>query len=329
MKRLWLFCLLSVCACLSSRAQTSLRFDRRGEFRIVQFTDLHFAFGNPGSETVLERLEEILTIEKPDLAVLTGDIIFGRPADKSLRSVLDTVDSLGVRFCAVFGNHDDEFGLDKTILYGLMSGYRTCVMPPCNGNGPGDYVLELLSSDGSSVAGLLYMIDSNAYVFDEYGEFASYDHIHGEQIDWYRNVSASYTAAGGGKPLPGVAFFHIPLPEFKEAALREDTPLIGSHLEPVCPPDHNSGFFEAVKERGDIYAIFVGHDHDNDFALEWQEVLLAYGRYSGGNNVYGNLPGGARVIVLSEGLRRLESYIRLSGGGMVNHIVYPDSFRRR
>lgn len=40
--------------------------------------------------------------------------------------------------------------------------------------------------------------------------------------------------------------------------------------------------FTSVKECGDVMGIFVGHDHDNDYAVAYKEVLLAYGRYTGG-----------------------------------------------
>lgn len=35
--------------------------------------------------------------------------------------------------------------------------------------------------------------------------------------------------------------------------------------------------------------MFVGHDHNNDYAVAYKEVLLAYGRYTGGNTVYNDL----------------------------------------
>ncbi len=47
-------------------------------------------------------------------------------------------------------------------------------------------------------------------------------------------------------------------------------------METACSPLLNSGFFTAIKEQGDIMACFVGHDHDNDYALMWYNVLLAY-----------------------------------------------------
>ena len=48
--------------------------------------------------------------------------------------------------------------------------------------------------------------------------------------------------------------------------------------------------FVNMLECGDIIGIFTGHDHDNDYAVAWQDVLLAYGRYTGGNTVYNHLP---------------------------------------
>ena len=56
---------------------------------------------------------------------------------------------------------------------------------------------------------------------------------------------------------------------------------------------------------GDVEGIFVGHDHDDDYAVMWHGVLLAYGRYTGGDTVYNNLPNGARVIELTEGEKGL------------------------
>lgn len=41
----------------------------------------------------------------------------------------------------------------------------------------------------------------------------------------------------------------------------------------ACAPVLNSGLFTAMKEMGDIEGVFVGHDHDNDYAVMWQGIL--------------------------------------------------------
>ena len=77
--------------------------------------------------------------------------------------------------------------------------------------------------------------------------------------------------------------------------------LIGTRREKVCSPVLNSGLFTAMRTAGDVMGIFVGHDHNNDYTVYWQGILLGYGRYSGGNTVYNNLRAGARVIVMHKG----------------------------
>ena len=59
--------------------------------------------------------------------------------------------------------------------------------------------------------------------------------------------------------------------------------------------------FAAMKEAGDVMGMFVGHDHDNDYAVMWKGILLAYGRFTGGNTEYNHLPNGARIIVFNLG----------------------------
>ena len=60
-------------------------------------------------------------------------------------------------------------------------------------------------------------------------------------------------------------------------------------------------------------ATFVGHDHVNDYVVDWKGILLCYGRFTGGNTVYHDIPGGngARVIELTQGVRSFKTWERL------------------
>ena len=91
------------------------------------------------------------------------------------------------------------------------------------------------------------------------------------------------------------------MPEYNEAASDENAILRGTRMEEACAPKLNTGMFAAMKESGDVMGIFVGHDHDNDYAVMWKGILLAYGRFTGGNTEYNHLPNGSRIIVLDEG----------------------------
>ena len=84
--------------------------------------------------------------------------------------------------------------------------------------------------------------------------------------------------------------------------------------------------FTAMMEGEDVMGIFVGHDHDNDYTTLFRNIVLGYGRYSGGNTEYNHLKAGARIIVLEEGQRRFNTYIREWDGTVLDQSTYPDSY---
>lgn len=319
--------LLVLATVFPSLAQ-GLRFRPDGTFKIAQFTDTHYIHGDARADTVIKNIRHVMETERPDLVMLTGDVIYGKPAEQSLRDVLDAVAAFNVPFGIVFGNHDDEQGLDRAALLRIAQTYPTNVTRTEPGiHGSSNYVLTLARHDGTDTAAVIYAIDSNAY--SQIEGVKGYDYVRSDQVEWYRRTSRTLTAANGGKPLPAYAFFHIPLPEYDEAVTGGEAALIGTRKERVCAPALNSGLFAAMKECGDVRATFAGHDHNNDYAVLWHGILLAYGRYSGGNTVYNDLANGARLIELHEDGQRFDTWVRLADGQVLNRATCPDSFLRK
>lgn len=303
-------------------AQNTLRF-KKGLFKIVQITDLHYKLGVKASEQGLACVREMVETEKPDLVVVTGDIIYSAPADSTLSVVLKTFAKLGVPFCMTFGNHDYDFKTPAVALYNQMQKTPNCVMPVLQGKNT-DYSLSILSSNGKRTAAVLYCIDTHNK--PAIGGIGGYQWISHNQITWYRQRSTVYKQKNGGKPVPSLAFLHIPLPEFNYATDNTQCPMYGSRLEKAYSPSINSGMFASIKEMGDIMGVFCGHDHDNDYAVSYFNVLLAHGRFSGGNTEYNHLKSGARVIVLKEGKREFDTWIREVGGNVLYRTTYPKSY---
>ena len=303
-------------------AQNTLRF-KKGLFKIVQITDLHYKLGVKASEQGLACVREMVQTEKPDLVVVTGDIIYSAPADSTLSVVLKTFAKLGVPFCMTFGNHDYDFKTPAVALYNQMQKTPNCVMPVLQGKNT-DYSLPILSSNGKRTAAVLYCIDTHNK--PAIGGIGGYQWISHNQITWYRQRSTVYKQKNGGKPVPSLAFLHIPLPEFNYATDNTQCPMYGSRLERAYSPSINSGMFASIKEMGDIMGVFCGHDHDNDYAVSYFNVLLAHGRFSGGNTEYNHLTRGARVIVLKEGKREFDTWIREVGGNVLYRTTYPKSY---
>lgn len=320
MKRILILLAVAVAICAHAQQKTELRFNKAGNFKIVQFTDVHFKYGNPASDVALDCIDQVLKTECPDLAVFTGDVVYNSPADTAMRTVLQQVENHHVPYVVTLGNHDDEQNLSRRQLYDVACSMPGCIQPTaCD-----DFVLRIASAKGTGAAALLYVIDSHAY--SSIAGVKGYDWIKSGQIAWYRSQSNQCIQENGGKALPALAFFHIPLPEYGEAATDQNAILRGIRMEAACSPKLNSGLFTAMKEQGDVMACFVGHDHDNDYAVMWKEILLAYGRYTGGNTEYNHLPNGARVIVLHEGTRSFNTWIRTRTGEKEQNTTYPDSF---
>ena len=66
---------------LANAQQQTLQFNKDGKFKIVQFTDVHYIYNDPRSDVSIERINQVLDMEKPDLVLFTGDVIYGKPAE--------------------------------------------------------------------------------------------------------------------------------------------------------------------------------------------------------------------------------------------------------
>lgn len=317
---------ICVLACIMpgvAQVQPSLRFNPDGTMKIVQFTDTHYKYGKKASRAAVEMMDEVLEAEKPDFVIITGDLVYSKGVREALPELLEPVVRRGLPWAMVFGNHDEQFDMTLPEMYDAMQIMPGCIMPPRPvGVDSPDYSVDLLASDGSDrVTGALYCLDSHSAArVPGIGKYAwlTYD-----QIGWYRAQSAMRTQAAGA-PLPSLMFMHIPLQEYTAAQGDPKNFLLGTKGENICCQAANSGMFASIKEMGDVFAVFCGHDHDNDFVTQYAGVMLGYGRYSGGKTVYNHLgKNGARIIVLHESEPRLDTWLRLRGGDVLNTVSFP------
>lgn len=314
MKKLVTFLLLALgCFTLPGIAQVKpvLKFGKNGEFKIVQFTDLHWDAKSPNSATTAATVRQVLQAEKPGLAVLTGDVVTSPPAQEGWEAVIRIFEEEKIPFAVTMGNHDAEQGYPRETIYNWLarSSWFVGGKGPENLSGCGNFVLEIEGS-ASGVAALLYGLDSHDYPQNP-RKYGAYDRIKYDQIVWYRNQSERYAAANGGKPLPALAFFHIPLPEYK--MLPGDNSTIGFNGEGVATSPINSGLLSSMVDKGDVMGVFAGHDHDNDYIGLYYGIALGFGRTTGAD-AYGELVRGGRVIELYEGQARFDTWIRTPQG---------------
>jgi hypothetical protein len=195
-----------------------LHFSHDGRFKILQIADLHYStsagtckdtpasLNCPGSDnlTTNSLIATVLSIEKPDLVVFTGDQLNGQGTSWDPKSVLAkfsrAVADAGIPWAVIFGNHDEETGyVAKEEQVRLMQAlpYSLVEAGPKDVHGVGNYLLKVRSADPSKTHLLtLYFLDSGSYsrgVYNFWGLFrpTAYDWIRQTQTDWFLQESAS------------------------------------------------------------------------------------------------------------------------------------------
>ena len=281
------------------------------EFKIVQLTDIHIgggAFSKNKDAKALNAVAAMLTAEKPDLVVLTGDMAFPVPYragtfnnEISTRLLITLMEQLGVYYTVCFGNHDSEFYGTHTRqeisdLWGADDlKYSLYQEGPTDVDGYGNHVIKVKNSDGI-VKEAFFMIDSHAYTDgDILGIQWKYDSIHENQIEWYKEnvlaIDAANKAIDPDYPMfSSLAFFHIPLEEYEtaweefKANAYQDTENVKYKSGWFHEDDEKSyhgmyseNLFETMLELGSTKATFCGHDHVNNAILEYKGIHLVYG----------------------------------------------------
>lgn len=307
-----------------------MKFTKNKKFKIMQITDMQeIPAVSPDTMALLEAAVEA---EKPDLVIYTGDQIKGygvtykgkgkeleKAVAATITKLLEPVTKRGIPFAVTFGNHDRQVGISNKDqiehIYKTLPGFIGDQTKDIDGGGT--CCIPIKSSYGSKDAFCLYLFDSGT---DAKG--GGYEPFDTKIIEWYKKEREQLKEKNGGY-VPSIVFQHIPMCEYynvlkqvkknHKGAIRAfrthkneyyilgDTCRKGDMLcEPPSIPNENTGEFDAVSEKGDVMAVFVGHDHKNSFVGRYKNVDLGFTQ-SSGFNVYGNrTKRGVRIITLDE-----------------------------
>lgn len=246
-------------------------------FTILQLTDLHYHLPHMTGQTD-DIVKKLVAENDPDFIVLTGDSVYGPTNVMYTKHVAELMDGFGIPWAIVYGNHDDEGKADKYWMGDVYENSEYCVYEngPCNIGGTGNYAVNL-TKDGKPFYSLI-MMDSNTST--QYNGNKEYGSFTPSQVSWYAWLQQGLIDKGYDKSM---MFFHIPFPEFLDAyEYWEESgfdPAIGSgnKNEDVCCSTYNPGMFNKILEKGATTHVFVGHDHVNDFSVDYKGVTLTYG----------------------------------------------------
>lgn len=279
------------------------------EMKVMQITDIHMGAGFftiQKDRWAITAVSTMISIEKPDLVIITGDL--AHPVGlqtgsfdnlTQLKMVAEMMENLGVYWTFVFGNHEALepcfYTLKELADYISAADLKYCLFDrgPQNISGEGNHYINVKNSNGIITHSFI-MLDSHAYAE------GGYDNIKPDQIEWYEGVInqiseynlTKHLEEGGlqadFKKPNSLMFFHIPLKEYEDAwyayYLNEEKHYVkyiyGEAKGPRKPVNYGvaeDDVFETALRLGSTTGMFVGHDHLNNFQIEYKGIRLTYG----------------------------------------------------
>lgn len=306
-----------------SDADKTISFGSDGKLKILHITDTHLKL-NHNFDPTIWLVERACDAENPDIVMLTGDIVLNcddeADTKKMINALMNIFESRNIPVAVTFGNHDSEQG--AMTREDLMAYYNTfsCSVSVDDGealSGCGTYNIPVLSSDGEKVKFNLWVFDSG-----DYDEEERYSCVKPDQIEWYRQTSDKLKAENNGEAVNSLVFQHIIVGEIYDVLQKSDSwksysykhlynkdeyymfdpdrVNYGTIREYPCPGYNNYGQFDAMVEKGDVLAMFTGHDHTNAFAVEHKGIDIVNSlstRYIG---LFHSTQCGYRVIEVDE-----------------------------
>ena len=276
-----------------------------GKFNVMHITDTHLEEYNV--EASVWAIAQACDKENPDIAVITGDNVQNcdDPADTKalIDSLMGVFEARDIPVAVTFGNHDSETGAMSREE--LMAYYNTfdCSVSVDDGellSGCGTYNIPVMSSDGKKIAFNLWIFDSGDYEGEGYGC------VRADQVEWYKATSDALALLNGGKRVNSLVFQHIIVAEVYDALEKVDKETLfsfehinndgeyyrfnpdnknfGTLNETPCSGWCNYGQFDAMVEKGDVLAMFSGHDHTNAFGVRYKGIDISNSlstRYNG------------------------------------------------
>ena len=308
-----------------------MKFREDGTFHILHITDIQEI--PEVAEDTLTLMRRALDAAKPDLVVFTGDQLKGyskkfrkKPGqvEKTINRIMEPVVSRGIPFAVTFGNHDEQSGMTNDEQMEIYRNIPGCVdwlnsrgQEILHGTEEGTFAVGIRNFEETQTVMAVYLMDSRG---DAPG--GGYQTLNPRQVFWYKGARDTFEQEHG-RLIPGIVFQHIPMPEYYRLLKKTDKKTkgavrtyrthaneyyvldpekyrSGSFKEAVSIPDNNAREFESFREKGDIFAVYCGHDHRNSFVGNCGGLDLGYTPSCGFNEYGDGVNRAAREFVFHE-----------------------------
>lgn len=281
-------------------------------------------------------MTELVNRVHPNLITVSGDLSWAGHTH-AYRMLADFLDTFQIPWAPVWGNHDNQNGpefIDSIVKEYLSHAY--CVYEKGDSAlGNGNYVIAI-EENGKTVEGVIMMDSHDRMPYtNEAGETSdAWAKLIPEQLVWYREQIKQLEKMGCTDT---TMIMHIPIYAYRDAfaaAFHSDMDpykitveesytgicwnegyknSFGVGYEGICSYPANDGVFDIIKELGSTKHVLCGHDHVNNWAVNYDGVQLIYSMKLG-PGCYWNpaLNGGTVLRVNSIGVAEIRhEYVKI------------------
>lgn len=266
-------------------------------------------------------VRNLITQTDPHLLIVTGDLVYGEFDDSGriFRDFVRFMDSLGIPWAPVWGNHDLESAVGCREMCRILEESDHCLFgtetdDPADGTG--NYAVRI--ERNGDVIEMVYLLDSHGckHAYEE-AVRAVPKSITENQCRLIEGIAESVRAETG-KTVPSIAAWHIPTADFFEAFEALGYPNeIGTVIGGTVPG--RPGDFGAIFEKASLPAtaperfaerlaacgingVFAGHHHNINTSVTWKGIRWTMGLKCGTYDYYLNGALGGTLITFAGGI---------------------------
>ena len=239
------------------------------DIRILQLSDTQITLYGDAMKA-MPLIKETVEKANPDLIVLTGDNLMNDSPKIMLKQYIRFFDRFEIPWALVMGNHDYYTKIPMKEMSSLYENGKHCLFKQgyiIDSYGNYSYTIE---RNDTPIYFLIFM--DNAIKFSQ------------EHIDWYANTINNLPYINDDEKLPSMVFFHKPLLDTYYAylyAVNFNRPIDGERREGIAFVHEDARIFDKALELGSTKAMIYGHNHRNNFIVDYCNIKLCFGLKTG------------------------------------------------
>ena len=309
----------------------TLQKPKNRDFRVLNLTDTHLvadeweckAADNGRNRRILEyTIGSLIAKTKPDLITVSGDITFADSprADSAYENFSALLESYRIPWAFVWGNHDNQAGAEVASHHAdIMLSRGHCLFEKGDpAMGCGNYIIKI-EEDGKPIHAIFMMDSHDRFDFTEPdGKVTKrWAHLMQNQLDWQREESRKLA-------LPATLIMHMPYYAYHDAFAAAWNGFIdpktispaesrdpkywkegyktayGAKYEGVGSYPVDTGDFDYVNAGGYTKLTLVGHEHVNDYVIDYKGMKLVYSLKTGAGCYWDQRLNGGTLLKISD-----------------------------